>query len=99
MNPSLRVDGDILRGYGSRVSDRTPLGEGASRHDRVAPAWLDVARRHPVITSVLLGCTLLGALLGPLLLTADWSLLRRVVAGAVAGAGTGLLVTATKMYD
>lgn len=58
-----------------------------------------VARRHPVITGVLVGCTLLGAALGPVLLTEDWSLLRRVFAGGFAGAGIGLLVTATRMLD
>lgn len=54
-------------------------------------------RRHPVITGVMLGCTLLGAVLGVLLLTDDWSLARRLAAGAVGGAGVGFLFTATKM--
>jgi hypothetical protein len=54
-------------------------------------------RRHPVITGTLLGCTLAGAVLGFYLLTGDWSPARRILAGALAGAGTGLLMTATKM--
>jgi hypothetical protein len=54
-------------------------------------------RRHPVITSVLLSCTILGAVCGVWLLTGEWSLARRLLAGAVAGAGTGFLITATKM--
>jgi hypothetical protein len=56
-----------------------------------------VVARHPVITATLLGCTAIGALLGVVLLTGEWSVARRALAGAVAGGGTGLLVTATKM--
>jgi hypothetical protein len=51
-----------------------------------------------VISAVLLGCTLAGALAGAWWLSGDWSLARRVAAGAVAGAGVGLLVTATKLF-
>jgi hypothetical protein len=58
---------------------------------------MELLRRHPVIVAVMIGCTLLGAALGAAYLTADWSLVRRVAAGAVAGAGVGLLMTATKM--
>ncbi len=54
-------------------------------------------RRHPVIVSVLVTCTLAGAALGALFLTDDWSLARRLAAGAVSGAGFGFLLTATKM--
>jgi len=54
-------------------------------------------RGHPEITATLLGCTFAGALLGCYLLTDDWSIARRLVAGAIAGAGTGLLMTGTKM--
>ena len=53
--------------------------------------------RHPVVATTLLGCTVIGAVLGVALLTGEWSVLRRLFAGAVAGAGAGLLVTATKM--
>jgi hypothetical protein len=56
------------------------------------------ARRHPVIAGTLAATTLLGAVAGAVLLTGEWSLARRLLAGAVAGAGTGLLLTATKMY-
>ena len=59
-------------------------------------AWATL-RRHPIITATLLGCTLAGAVLGFYLLTEDWSVARRLAAGAIAGAGTGLLMTATKM--
>jgi hypothetical protein len=58
--------------------------------------WGFVAQ-HPVITAAFLGCTVIGAVLGVALLTGEWSVPRRLLAGAVAGAGAGLLVTATKM--
>lgn len=54
-------------------------------------------RHHPVICATLLAATALGAVLGAFLLTGEWSLARRIAAGAVAGAGTGFLLTATKM--
>jgi hypothetical protein len=34
-----------------------------------------------------------------MLLTGEWSAIRRLLAGAVAGASTALLVTATKLFD
>ena len=61
-----------------------------------SPRW-QVFRGHPVITAVMVGCTLAGAALGPILITYDWSDLKRVLAGALAGAGVGLLVTAPRM--
>lgn len=77
------------------------MSENSSPGRRTAtPARLrSIARRHPVITGVMVSCTLIGAALGLVLLTAEWSAARRLVAGAVAGAGTGLLITATKMLD
>jgi hypothetical protein len=51
-----------------------------------------------VISSVIIGCALAGAVLGFTLLTDEWSALRRIAAGAVAGAGTGFVITATKMF-
>jgi hypothetical protein len=53
-------------------------------------------RRHPVMTSTVLVCALLGAALGGVFLPEEWSLVRRLVAGALAGAGTGMLMTGTK---
>jgi hypothetical protein len=57
-----------------------------------------LVRRHPVISATLVATTAAGAVLGAVYLTGEWSLARRIAAGAVAGAGTGLLLTATKMY-
>ena len=53
-------------------------------------------RRHPVMTSTVLVCALLGAALGAVFLPEEWSLVRRLVAGTLAGAGTGMLMTGTK---
>jgi hypothetical protein len=61
------------------------------------PGACAVLRRHPVITSTLIGFTLAGAVLGFYLLTDDWSAARRLAAGALAGAGIGLLMTGTKL--
>jgi NADH:ubiquinone oxidoreductase subunit F (NADH-binding) len=69
-------------------------GSGARR--RAQRAWQS-ARRHPVITGTLISCVAVGALAGLLFLSGEWSVARRLLAGAVAGAGTGILVTATKM--
>ena len=56
-----------------------------------------IIARHPVICATLGVCTVAGVVLGALYLPAEWSLLRRCAAGGVAGAGTALLITATKM--
>ena len=59
----------------------------------------DLLRRHPVISAIFIGCTLVGAGLGYALLTDDWSAARRILAGTIGGAGVGLLITATKLID
>ena len=61
-------------------------------------AFSSFLRRHPVVSATLVATTLLGAVAGAVFLTGEWSLGRRILAGAVAGAGTGLLLTATKIY-
>jgi hypothetical protein len=52
---------------------------------------------HPVIAALIAACTLAGAVAGAVYLPDDWSLARRIAAGAVAGAGSALLVTATRL--
>ncbi|MDX1648260.1 MAG: hypothetical protein R3263_00265 [Myxococcota bacterium] len=64
---------------------------------RASRSVLGAVRAHPVVTAVMVLCTLTGALLGPELLTEEWSLARSVLAGTLAGARTGLLLPATKM--
>jgi hypothetical protein len=59
---------------------------------------LSFVRNHPWVSATLAAATLLGALGGAVFLTDEWSLARRIAAGAIAGAGTGILLTATKMY-
>jgi len=58
--------------------------------------WLSA---HPIIFAVVAVCIAIGAVLGVtlLLLTGEWSLGRRIAAGAVAGAGVGLLITAPRI--
>jgi hypothetical protein len=71
-----------------------------SELDRASQGGLwGTVRRHPVISGTLLGCTLVGAVLGFYLLSGEWSALRRVAAGAVAGGASAFVVTATKMFD
>lgn len=72
---------------------RTDPGAGAAD----AGGWSARIARHPVITATFVVCTLGGAIAGVALLTGDWSVARRLAAGAVGGASIGLLITATKM--
>ena len=70
---------------------------GKARPDRGAQRWRAILSEHPAITSILLACTVIGAVLGCILLGEDWSPARRLLGGAVGGAGCGLLITATRM--
>jgi len=67
------------------------------RSEASGPRWRQIVRAHPVIVSVLLGCTFAGIGIGIAVLPDDWTLLRRVFGGAVAGAGVGLLFTAPRI--
>ena len=55
-------------------------------------------REHPVVSAVILFCAIAGAVAGPIILPAEWTLLRRVGGGAASGAGVGFLLTFSKMY-
>lgn len=76
-------------------ADELDQAEGASRGRSIA--WGRALRNHPVITGVMLACSAAGVILGVLLLPPEWSLLRRLVGGAVSGMGVGLLVVASRM--
>ncbi|MBW2716147.1 MAG: hypothetical protein JRD03_08725 [Deltaproteobacteria bacterium] len=52
---------------------------------------------HPIIFGVLISCVTIGVVSGVFLLTNEWSLARRIAAGAVGGAGVGLLITAPRI--
>jgi hypothetical protein len=72
------------------------VSEARENEFKPAPIWTS-ARRHPVITGVLIASALTGATLGAVFLSDDWSLARRVAAGGFAGAGCGLLMTAYRI--
>ena len=72
-----------------------PEHTGPASVARRGLAW---TRRHPVVTGTFAVCIALGAVLGLVLLSGDWSPLRRLLAGSVAGASTALLITATKLF-
>jgi len=52
---------------------------------------------HPIIFGVVIACIAIGAVLGGLVLTEEWSLARRIAAGVVGGAGVGILITAPRI--
>ena len=58
-----------------------------------------LVRRHPVLSALLLLCSVLGAVLGATFLPQEWALARRIAAGAVSGAGCWLLVTFARLYE
>jgi hypothetical protein len=93
---ALRTEGVERRAtcYGARVTRQTPTHEARRCARSTARAAIAA---HPIITATIAVCALLGALLGALLLTDDWSLARRIAGGLVAGAGVGLLITAPRI--
>ena len=79
----LRVGGDPIQQASESLAKR---------------GW-DGVRRHPYITGTFVVCIALGAAMGLMWLTGEWSVARRLLAGSVAGASTALLVTATKLFE
>jgi RsiW-degrading membrane proteinase PrsW (M82 family) len=62
------------------------------------PSWISAITRHPVISAILVVCTLTGAVVGyAFLVSAAGSPLQAIVGSAVGGAGVGLLITATRL--
>jgi hypothetical protein len=55
------------------------------------------AATHPWITALFAVCAVAGAVAGAVYLPEDWSLARRLAAGALAGTGSALLVTASRL--
>jgi hypothetical protein len=62
-----------------------------------ARGWKAAIAEHPIIFRVVIACISIGAVLGVLILTDEWSLARRIAAGAVGGAGVGILITAPRI--
>jgi hypothetical protein len=58
---------------------------------------LATMKAHPFITGTMLTGILVGAACGFFLLPEEWITARRIAAGAFAGGGIGLTLTATKM--
>ena len=59
--------------------------------------WKAAITAHPIISGVVIACISIGAVLGVLVLTDEWSLARRIAAGVVGGAGVGILITAPRI--
>ncbi len=55
-------------------------------------------RAHPVITGIIVLCTLGGVSASFYLAPSDWSLWRTIIAGLCAGAFGGLCIVAPKMF-
>jgi hypothetical protein len=58
---------------------------------------LERLNRHRVLTALFLVSTIAGALVGAFQLPDDIALIRRVLGGAISGAGVVFLMTATRM--
>ena len=54
-------------------------------------------RRHPVITTLMVVCTVLGTILSVIYMDPSYTLMQRLIGGAVAGAGCGLIIAAPRM--
>jgi hypothetical protein len=68
-----------------------------SERARASRGWKTAVAAHPIIFGVILACISIGAVLGVLFLTDEWSLARRIAAGVVGGAGVGILITAPRI--
>jgi len=80
-------------GNESRDAAAETTGAGGGAWSRI----LRILIAHPVITATIAGSTVLGIILGLYLLPDDWTLARKIVGGAIGGAGCGLIVTAPRI--
>jgi hypothetical protein len=60
-------------------------------------AWLRAVRANPGITAFNVLCLCIGLAMALTHLPAEWSLARRLTAGALSGVGGGLVITANRM--
>ncbi len=69
-----------------------------SREDKAERGSLRrLVGEHPVVTALIVTLAILGAVLGGLYLSPEWSMLRRAAAGALSGAGIGFFIVATRL--
>ncbi|MFV1978201.1 MAG: hypothetical protein ACC649_02505 [Myxococcota bacterium] len=68
-----------------------------SERSDTARGWKAEIAAHPIIFGVIIACISIGAVLGVLVSTDEWSLARRIAAGVVGGAGVGILITAPRI--
>jgi len=76
------------------------MSTGPTGEERPATGFSTVwgaLQAHPWITGIMFVCTVGGAIAGPVLMDADWPLIRQVAAGGFLGAWAGLTMTAIKM--
>jgi len=59
--------------------------------------WMATMKAHPIITAVMVTCTVLGVILSLKLAPSEWGLFRRIVAGVCAGAFSGICICAPRM--
>jgi len=79
------------------VEDQTERVEGAGAAQQSKLIWVQALREHPWITAFNVMCLCIGLILALKHLPAEWSLARRLTAGALSGIGIGLMITANRM--
>ena len=82
-----------MAGYENRGEAEPPAAGDAS----ATPSWLDAFQRNRAFTTLFAICIVAGAVAGVLYLPEDFSWIRRLLGGAIGGAGVAFLMTATKM--
>jgi hypothetical protein len=60
-------------------------------------SMIETMKAHPVITGLCIVCTICGAVVAPWFTPDDWSLVRKLVAGAMAGLSCAMIILATRM--
>jgi hypothetical protein len=73
--------------------DEVDPDDGSNEPD----GWLAMLQRNRAFTALFAICIVGGALAGAAYLPEDFSLVRRLLGGAVSGGGIAFLMTATKM--
>jgi hypothetical protein len=69
------------------------LEDPSARHGLAA-----TVREHPLLTASLVAAAAAGMVIGVVYLPAEWALARRLAAGAIAGAGSWLLVAFVRFF-